>query len=537
MNLLAHIAIYFNLLRKDERGVIAIIAAVVVIPLVLSTGMAVDGARAYLLKQKLQFAVDAAGLAVGATQGGTAELEAVMLQYFNANFNEGEATPILEIDGTQITVSTEANIDTSFMRLISIDSLSVSAIATIERETTALEVALVLDNTGSMQFGGRIDQLISSSNSLISILFGSETEPELLRVALIPFVATVNIGVENERFTQVPDQANEYPPTVDSEWKGCVEARPFPNDVRDIFIEGEDLVGEWPQYFWEAETRFAPQSEQVETLFGFPPGGLDQLPSFCQNRWWQPQFSDFPLPDITLRPTGRRTETPPFGDNGSFRELDILPNATQGPNKACPQELTPLTNNRAKLIDDINRMRPWEGNGTMAHLGAAWGYRVLSNAAPFAEGVPFDEDGINKVMIILTDGRNLLSSEQPDSAFLRNNGVRRQCSDTNPKYTSHYSAYGYASENRLGLPGTPATETNDIEAALNERLLSVCENIKEDGITIYTITFQLDDDATQDIFRTCATTPEHYFDAATNDTLDSVFANIGAALRRLHISS
>ena len=87
------------------------------------------------------------------------------------------------------------------------------------------------------------------------------------------------------------------------------------------------------------------------------------------------------------------------------------------------------------------------------------------------------------------------------------------------------------------MPGTPATETNDIEAALNERLLSVCENIKEDGITIYTITFQLDDDATQDIFRTCATTPEHYFDAATNDTLDSVFANIGAALRRLHISS
>lgn len=494
---------------RDERGVIGVIFALAIVPLILAAGIAVDGSRAYLVKQRLQYALDAAGLAVGSSTGDQAALEGVMNQFFNANFSGDSiaisATPALAISGSEITVTGTATVNTTFMRIVGINEMTVNAVAQIERETTALEVALVLDNTGSMANNGKIGQLINASNTLIDILFGSETNPPLLKVALVPFVTTVNIGTAQSAFVRTPSPAHEYPPTVDTAWKGCVEARPIPFDVVDTYVAGSATEGEWNPYYWQAETFYSPTFSNSTRN------------SNCQNRWWRPPNPQpFPLPALP-RPTGFSTD-PAFTAGGSFQGLDIIPNNTQGPNKACPQPLTPLTNNRAQLVADINTMTPWSGNGTMAHLGAIWGLRALSNDPPFTEGVPYGTDNVNKAMIILTDGLNLLS------------GANSRCTDTNPLYSSHYSGYGYASENRLG-----STNLSTIGNILDDRLTEVCNNIKANNITVYTITFQLNDAGTQDLFRDCATDDNKYFNAPTNEELSNVFTTIGAELRRLHL--
>ena len=501
---------FFRTLGKDRRGVIGVIFALSLLPLLLAVGVAIDGARAYLVRERLQHALDAAGLAVGSSSGTQAELEVIMNKFFFANFpNDAIAStiiPTLSIVGPEITVTGTATVDTTFMQLAGFQDISVSAVATIQRETTGLEVALVLDNTGSMANNGKIGELINASNTLIDVLFGDETNPPLLKVSLIPYVTTVNIGTGNAAFVRVPNPAHQYPPTIDSSWKGCVESRPSPHDVEDTFIAGDSVDGEWAPYYWEAETMFAPSSSN------------NTRNSRCTNRWWRPPNPQpFSLPSLP-RPTGFSSD-PAFTSGGVFTGLDVTPNNTRGPNQACPQPITPLTNDRATLVADINTMAPFSGNGTMTHVGAIWGLRTLSSGGPYSEAVPFGTPDVNKAMIILTDGNNLLSS------------VSSRCTGTNSKYSSQYGGYGYASEGRLGT-----TNLTSIRDELDDRLATVCENIKTAGVTVYTITFQLNDSDTQDLFRACASDPSKYFNAPTNDELSNVFTTIGAELRRLHIS-
>ena len=67
-----------------------------------------------------------------------------------------------------------------------------------------LEIVLVLDNTGSMQLGGKIDALRVAAQDMVDILFGDEQTPEKLFMGLVPFVATVNIGKNMEEFVIFP---------------------------------------------------------------------------------------------------------------------------------------------------------------------------------------------------------------------------------------------------------------------------------------------------------------------------------------------
>ena len=516
---------------RAKGGVIAVIFALAAIPIVMSIAAAIDFGRAYVVKTELGEALDKAALAVGVSRNATDEqIEAIFQGYFDANFPQDLGSVVsLSKEQTEstITLTATASVETAFLKVINVDTIEVSGTSTVVIETTGLEVALVLDNTGSMQFGSpsRISSLRTAANDLVDILFGEQTSPDNLKVALVPFVATVNIGNDDNsrQLVRFPDIDNVYPNVSDTEWKGCVEAREAPNDVLDIFLEGDATQGEWAPYYWEAE----PVLVRTNGLF-----------RACANLWWLPGFS---LSSITCNknsfgsppkcgdqlPTGR-SPTNFTDDIGFFEpsqslffEVDATPKTTRGPNQACPDPVVPLTNNKATLQSAIDQMQPWEGNGTMSHLGAAWGWRILSPEAPFQEGLPYSQSDNNKAMIILTDGSNLVTSQ---SSFCQN--------EVNVKYTSHYTAYGYTSEGRLGTN----TSENAINTELNNLLLQVCTNIKDTGIIVYTITFDLDDSETQDLFQQCATDTTKYFNSPDGDTLRSAFQAIGAELSNLRIS-
>ena len=144
-----HIIISF--LEIDDRGNIAIIFALAFIPVVMGAGAAIDFGRAYLVKDRLSHALDAAALAVGSSDP-NGDLDAVLNHYFAANYNADEvgiaATPTMTIsaDG-KITLSVTANLKTTFLTFFNQDSLNISAGTEVTRQTRGLEVVLVLDNT------------------------------------------------------------------------------------------------------------------------------------------------------------------------------------------------------------------------------------------------------------------------------------------------------------------------------------------------------------------------------------------------------
>ncbi len=130
----------------------------------------------------------------------------------------------------------------------------------------------------------------------------------------------------------------------------------------------------------------------------------------------------------------------------------------------CPsQEIRPLTNNVNQLRRDIRDIKA-EG-GTAGHLGVAWSYYMLSeNWAPLwpAQSKPEPKSGnVNKVAILMTDG------------------------DFNTAYE------GVTGEFTPGQTLGPFGNAQSVQKS-NQVAADLCENMKNDGITIYSIGFDLD---------------------------------------------
>ncbi len=338
-------------LLRCQKGNVAILFAISLIPIIGSVGMGVDLARAYAVKSRMSAALDAAALAVGSSTGTTAQLQQIGQNFFNANFPPGTitATPTVTItvNGDTITASASANVSTVFMQVVNINSLSVGAVSTVLRQITGLELAMVLDNTGSMTTNNNIAALRTAANQLVTTLFGNYTVHPTLKIGLVPYSAAVNPG--SVAATLVGAGA-AYDPVGLTGWKGCVVERASPNTTADTPAS----TALWTRYVWAPAT---------------------------DNNY-----------DVT-KPATILTD-PNLGNGGT------------GPNLGCPTPITPLTNVKATLTTAINAMTAWSRGGTLGDVGMAWGFRVISPESPFPEGQPWGTPKLTKAVIMMTDGVN-----------------------------------------------------------------------------------------------------------------------------------
>ena len=255
-------------LIKDVRGNVAILFGFALIPLMLGIGVAVDYGRALMVRERMQGALDAATLAVGSWPGlSDSQMQAKAQEYFNANYptsnSFGTVSP-LHLDhpsDNSIVVSVSGSVPTTFMRLANFDHVDVGASTTVIVGMGTAEVALALDNSGSMA-GSKLSALQTAANDLVDTLFtaaqGSvETDP--IKIAIVPFAAAVNVGSQNASASWM-DTGNKNPYHADAQraygapsttnnftllsslktssgsavtWGGCVEARPMPYDATD----------------------------------------------------------------------------------------------------------------------------------------------------------------------------------------------------------------------------------------------------------------------------------------------------------------
>jgi Flp pilus assembly protein TadG len=491
-----------NKKSSDERGAFAVVLAVALIPMLIAVGAAIDLSRAYVVKTRIAFALDAAGLAVGSSYSeNEEEMRTVMEAYFLKNYPDSAiGTQIsldLVIDESIITMSATYQIPTTFMAIANIDTIDVSVSNEITRETKGLEVALVLDNTGSMNSYSKIDTLKVAAKDLINILFGSQNQPDALKTAIVPYVTTVNIGRGNKAFVDFSGSVLTGNDATDmanygTVWKGCVTARNYPYNVQTGAIGGL-----WKPYVWPMEPRYRYSSGTYS--------------SYCANK------------------------SNSYGTK--WGSIDETPLTTYGPNKSCPRALSPLTNDKLYLVDEIDSLTPWYSSGTMAHMGVFWGTEVLTPEAPFSQGAAFDDQEWNKAMVIMTDGVNELvrqNSRCYSSSTRR--PVSAQWPDGGP-YTN-YSGEGYpVDDERLPLVGgTDYEKYTNMKTLMNQYTLEACEHAKSLGIIVYTITFQLNDATMQNLYKQCATDESKYYNSPTNEDLRRAFRAIGAELSNLRLS-
>src|ERR1700755_1151459 len=100
----------FGRFLSNRRGAFAMQFALMVVPLFVCTGLAIDGGRAFLARFELGSALDAAALAAGSTVGDQTALEAVARKYVDKNYRQAQAgsvtlkltpgTDMLTLDGS-----------------------------------------------------------------------------------------------------------------------------------------------------------------------------------------------------------------------------------------------------------------------------------------------------------------------------------------------------------------------------------------------------------------------------------------------------
>ena len=123
-----------------------------------AVGLAVDSSLGYLLKTRMGKSLDTAGLAAGRVAL-DANAEEVAQQFFDANFGKSNASVHGRADSSSSSTTTCRFVTLSTAR-DDADALHAGLrprhddrrrrAAVIERETTGMELALVIDNTGSM---------------------------------------------------------------------------------------------------------------------------------------------------------------------------------------------------------------------------------------------------------------------------------------------------------------------------------------------------------------------------------------------------
>ncbi|MEM7289133.1 MAG: pilus assembly protein [Pseudomonadota bacterium] len=189
----------------DTSGSVAVISALCFTVLLTIAGASLDFSRMANTKSAMGNALDAAVLATGVEmiRGDTpeAELHTVFENYFVANMKgQGEETFAFNItsfvadpSSGEVSASVETDVPASLMRIAGFDQITVSESASSIFDIQDVEVAMMLDVTGSMS-GSKITDLKLAATDAIDILIPNTAATNSVRIGLVPYSASVNAG-------------------------------------------------------------------------------------------------------------------------------------------------------------------------------------------------------------------------------------------------------------------------------------------------------------------------------------------------------
>ncbi len=444
---------------QNTAGNTAIMFSLAAVPLMLGVGAAVDMVRASQTRAILQAAADSAAIA-GATSGKTGEaaLNKIVKDYLETNGAIEALTSVKKIkqklDKTTRTfeVSIDGKLNTSFMFIAGIDELDIGARAEVSVGGNALEVALVLDNTASMNSGGRLDALKVAAKSLVKEVLSAKATSAYVKVGIVPFSDYVNVGMSNrsEPWIDVP---------ADSTTTQNVCNTTYPNATSSNCHMEKGT--------WNNDGVPTPYTYQVcDWAYGDPV-------TTCADQSWKNTWNGC------------------VGSRSAALDTKITGLGTKYPglqNTWCPQEVTLFDDNESALDGKIDAM---VGSGnTYIPAGILWGWNLLDSSAPLASAKTkswMKSSGGTKSMVIMTDGENTLSADYP----------------------YHWG--------------------NNVVAA-NAKTAELCDNVKSDGITVYTVAFMVTNGTAKDMLSKCASDPTKAFTADDSAALNQAFNDIAQSL-------
>lgn len=358
--------------RQDQRGNFLMMFGLALVPLMGVVGVAVDYSRASNARQALNAAINSAALMAARDAQKltdaqvTARVNAWIRDNLPADVKDQFSTATVTIDRTArtIKVTAHANVPTTVARVLGNTEMPVASSSQSTWGTNKIELALVLDNTGSMASSGKMTALKQASKDLIQIMKDASLDPEQIKISIVPFNTQVRIdrGLKDEQWIRY-GMTRSVTMTCDKNGNNCKT----PGGV----------------------------AEPDSTLSGCKTNnkGVRTCNEALTKAVWAQSHGCIADRDQNYDVT----------DAGSYAA-----SAQQYPATWCGQtslaEVLPLTSNWNTLNTRVDTMTP-VGN-TNVTIGAVWGWATLSTPAPFIEAKPATEPNLKKYMILLTDGDN-----------------------------------------------------------------------------------------------------------------------------------
>jgi Flp pilus assembly protein TadG len=479
----AHITSLARRFVTGNRGTTAIASAVGGAVFVGFAALAVDVGVAEYQRQSIQRAMDSALLSVVSTVKYDPKNLGPMqsaIQAYMAKSLPPELAPNVSVSvnpkkiGQELALEVSTTMPSSWLSAQilggSSGSGSMSVTSLAFDKSRPVELALVLDTTASMT-GTKITALKKAATDLVNAVMADDQET---KIAVVPFGNYVNVG------TSFRSASWLYIPPEDT-------------STQTVCSMTRDIIG-------SSNCRWVGYSPICTDGVCVPrPGGYNvcnwvysapyQVCRPQKRNWiWQGCVGSRAYP-LNIR------DTMPAGSALGNRHPGVL---SVDDASTCRQNpITVLTSNKQTVLNAINALTL--SGETYIPAGLFWGWNVLSSQEPFSEGAADDTGSIPKIMVLMSDGWN----------------------------TRSLSSATYLPSNELFVHNS----TNRAQA--DQYTSELCENIKKDGVAVFTVALEVSDSAMIRRLRDCASRPELAFTAQSASQLTDVFGEIAMSLREL----
>ncbi|MEM6890991.1 MAG: TadE/TadG family type IV pilus assembly protein [Pseudomonadota bacterium] len=347
----------------DQRGGVLVLFTMLMIPMLLLVGFAMELALTEFNRTRLQTTSDSASLAAADLQQ-SLDSRAVVEDFFEKAGLEDNLNDVRIVDDdTGRTVTVDAGLDQQALlaRLAGIETWGVSVVGAAKESRGDIEIAVALDNSGSMSWApgstsgpaadpSRMDLLIPAAEAFVDAVQPLPGERGSTTISLVPFATQVSLG---------PDMLSSFNVTSEHEVSDCVTFGATA-EFESTEISTTELL--------QRTAHHDPVSEA-----------------------WEGWSLD---PDYTVCPTDADRDILAWSENP-----DALKSKIRAMEPYGYTSIEIATKWAAALLDPSLR-------SVLTDLAALDGYDYLDDAVTRGTPLAYDASTVSKYLVIMSDGEN-----------------------------------------------------------------------------------------------------------------------------------
>ncbi|MGL1920379.1 MAG: VWA domain-containing protein [Hyphomicrobiales bacterium] len=275
---------------SNATGQISMMFALLLIPLAAFIGGALDFTQQISYTNKLQATLDSVSIAVAKeiardSTASDASLEAIAYAIYNVNITNptNVSTSPFTINRSNgiLTVMQNGSLKTSFMGLVGTPTLPINVVSTVNIQRKDVELALILDTTGSMR-GQKLKDLKSASRELVNTLLDGGEGLASVRIGLVPWSTGVNVWDDRKTTIKKNTSGKHY---CASSRKTAKDVSPATENLPYAYGNIEGYTDRWGNFIITNKKPEQCPNRQIVPLTDKKATLIDEIGKWSANYW------------------------------------------------------------------------------------------------------------------------------------------------------------------------------------------------------------------------------------------------------------